>query len=468
MTKLHAPAPAQGYAPALAALSLALLLASLGVSIANVALPYLQDGFAAPFGAVQWVVVVYLLALTTSIVAVGRLGDMVGHRTALIAGLVLFAIASGVAALAPNLPVLIAARAAQGVGGAILMALTLAMVRDIVPAEKTGRAMGLMGTVSAVGTALGPALGGVLLAGPGWRALFAVLFGLAVLALVLVWWLIRHAPSKRSGRFDLPGTLVLALAVGAYTLAMTSGAGGWSLINTLALAGVVALAWLFVRIERGAISPILAPDVLSDPKLHANLILNAAAAATVMATLVVGPFYLTGKLGLGPAQAGLVMSVGPLLSALSGLPSGWLVDRVGTNSAGPLGLAGMASGALALATFPIGFGLAGYIAALAILTPSYQLVLAANNTAVMAGSIAGQRGAISGVLNLSRNLGLTTGATMMATIFGMAAGPDLGALDAGLRATFLTAAALVAGALLIAILRGAFGKSEAGRAQTPI
>jgi MFS family permease len=134
-------------------------LASLGTSIANVALPTLVEVFAATFQQVQWVVLIYLLVNTCLIVSMGRLGDIIGRRRLLIIGLAVFTLASGLCAMAPNLTWLIAARALQGLGAAVLMALTLAMVGEFLPKDNTGRAMGLLGTMSAVGTALGPSLG---------------------------------------------------------------------------------------------------------------------------------------------------------------------------------------------------------------------------------------------------------------------------------------------------------------------
>ena len=159
---------------ALTSLSLSLLLSSLGTSIANVGLPTLAQAFGAIFAQVQWVVLAYLLAITTLIVSVGRLGDLLGRRRLLLGGIALFTFASALCGLAPTLPWLIAARALQGLGAAVMMALTMALVGELVPKARTGSAMGLLGTMSAVGTALGPSLGGVLIATLGWRALFLV------------------------------------------------------------------------------------------------------------------------------------------------------------------------------------------------------------------------------------------------------------------------------------------------------
>ncbi|MFY7777389.1 MAG: MFS transporter, partial [Elstera sp.] len=159
---------------ALGSLCLSILLAALGTSIANVALPTLAQAFQAPFQAVQWVVLAYLLAITSLIVGVGWLGDFLGRRRLLLAGMLLFTVASLLCALSPTLWLLIAARALQGLGAAIMMALTIAFVSEIVPKAKAGSAIGLLGTMSAIGTALGPSLGGILIAEGGWRAIFLV------------------------------------------------------------------------------------------------------------------------------------------------------------------------------------------------------------------------------------------------------------------------------------------------------
>lgn len=148
---------------ALVSLSLSMLLASLGTSIANVGLPNLAQVFDASFHAVQWVVLAYLLAITAVIVSAGRLGDRFGRKRVLLAGLLLFAVACALCASAPSLDWLIAARALQGLGAASMMAMTLGLVGDTVTKARTGRVMGLLGTMSAVGTAIGPSVGGVLL-----------------------------------------------------------------------------------------------------------------------------------------------------------------------------------------------------------------------------------------------------------------------------------------------------------------
>ena len=181
---------------ALAGLALSVLLSSLGTSIANVALPSMAEAFNVSFQAVQWIVIAYLLAITTLIVSAGRLGDIVGRRRLLLIGISLFTLASFLCGMAPTLWLLIAARALQGLGAAIMLALAMAFVGETVPKEKTGSAIGLLGTMSAIGTALGPTLGGALIAGLGWRAIFFIKVPLGVLALLLAYRYLRSDQRK--------------------------------------------------------------------------------------------------------------------------------------------------------------------------------------------------------------------------------------------------------------------------------
>ena len=424
-----ATTPATGL---LASLALATLLPSLAISSANVALPTLAAAFGASLAEVQWVVLAYLLAPTTLIVGAGRLGDLFGRRRVLLAGIALFTAASVLCALAPNLPGLIAARALQGVGAAAMMALAMALASAALPRNQTGLAMGLLGTISAVGTALGPSLGGVLIGALGWPAVFAANLPLGLLAFVLAWrCLPADAGPRGTAGFDLPGTLWLALALAAYALAMTVQAG---------LLAIAALGlWAFLRVEARAASPLVPLESLRDRAFSASLAMNALVSAVMMATLVVGPFQLSGAWALDAAAVGALMSIGPIASALSGVPAGRLVDRFGARRMALSGLAAMALGCGLIALLPASLGAVAYVGPLVIVTPGYALFQAANNAAVMAGVAAGRRGVVSGLLTLSRNLGLITGASAMAAVY--AAG--------GLRLSFLVATALVGLALAL-------------------
>ncbi|MCP2158405.1 UNVERIFIED_ORG: MFS family permease [Rhizobium sp. SLBN-170] len=383
-------------------LALAMLLASLGTSIANIALPALVDAFAAPFLQVQAVVVAYLAAMTVSVVIAGRLGDSRGLKPMLVVGLAVFAIAALLCAIAPNLSLLIGARALQGVGAAFLMTLAMALMRQTANEARVGRAMGLLGTVSALGTALGPSLGGLLIPVAGWRGIFWVQVPLAVLALVLAIRLLPAGPAK------------------AKALSVTL----WSVMTR---------------------------------NLVTNLLVNIVVAAVMMTTLVVGPFYLVIALGLTATQVGFVMAVGPVISIFSGVPSGRMVDAWGSGRILAIGLALLAAGSFLLALLPNRIGVTGYVISIIVLTPGYQLFQAANNTAALAEVSKDRRGTVSGLISLSRNIGLIAGASAMGAVFAFGVGMEefaratASAIASGMRLTFLLAGGMMLVAIGIAI-----------------
>jgi EmrB/QacA subfamily drug resistance transporter len=442
---------------ALAALSLAMLLSALGSSIGNVALPTLAQAFAASFQAVQWVVLAYLLAITTLIVSAGRLGDLIGRRRLLLSGIALFTLASLACSVAPTLGWMIAARAAQGLGAAILMALAMAFVGDAVPKARIGSALGLLGTMSAIGTALGPSLGGFLIAWSGWQAIFLVSASLGGITFALAW---RALPGDHREQawarnaFDTVGTLLLAATLTAYALAMTLGRGGFGALNIMLLvaAGVGVVVFLVAEVK--VASPLIPLAVFGNPALAGSLIANALVSTVIMATLVVGPFYLAGALGLDVAHVGLALSLGPLVVALTGVPAGRLVDRFGASRIVVAGLAGMATGSVLLATLPGIQDAARYLVPIMVVTAGYALFQTANSTTIMAGASADQRGVISGTLNLSRNLGFVTGASAMGAVFAVASTrfelsmSHPAAVAAGMRTTFAAGALLIVAALV--------------------
>ncbi len=201
--------------------------------------------------------------------------------------------------------------------------------------------------------------------------------------------------------------------------------------------------------------------MLRDPSLRAGLVMSALVSTVMMATLVVGPFYLSLALGLAAAQVGLVMSAGPVAAALAGVPAGRLVDRFGAQRMTISGLLAITAGSLALALVPAARGVAGYIVPMVVVTIGFAVFQTANNTGVMAGIVADSRGAVSGMLNLSRNLGFIAGASAMGAVFTFASGaPDItaaqpAAVATGMRVTFGVAAALVTIALAVALRRRA-------------
>jgi EmrB/QacA subfamily drug resistance transporter len=443
---------------ALACLAVTMLLSSLGTSIANVALPTFVDAFDASFNAVQWVVLAYLLAVTTLVVSVGRLGDLMGRRRLMLVGISVFTVASIACGAADGLWALVAARAAQGFGAAVMMALAMALVGDAVPSGRVGRAMGFLGTMSAVGTALGPSLGGVLIAALGWPALFYVNVPLGLLALGLAYrFLPLDQPQAHRPSFDLAGSLLLALTLAAYALAMTLERGSFGPTGIALLCIAILGTGLFLFVESRFRAPLLRPVLFRNRIVSTGFAMSGLVTTVAMTTLVVGPFYLSSALSLDPAEVGLVMTSGPLAAALAGVPAGHGVDRYGARRMTIMGLVAMTAGCVALSVLPVILGIAGYVLPLVTTTAGFAVFQAANNTAVVVGVDASQRGLVSGLLNLSRNLGLITGASAMGAVFAFSTGTTdiatagASAIAAGMHGAFAVAALLAGVALLLGI-----------------
>jgi len=380
-------------------LGLSILLASLGTSIVNIALPTLAEVFLLPFIQVQAVVIGYLISLTITVVIAGRLGDRYGCKSMLIVGLVIFSLASLLCSVAPSLWILVAARSFQGIGAAFLMTLAMALTRQTVSKSQLGRAMGMLGTISALGTALGPVLGGLLITLSGWQSIFGLQFILASIAIILAWVLLPNDCIRKQ-------------------------------IPTLS-------SWQ------------------PDQNITPNLMVNLLVAAVMMTTLVIGPFYLSLGLSLNQIQVGLIMGIGPVVAILSGIPSGRLVDRWGSRYIVTIGLVFLVIGSFMLAIVPKLMGLSGYIFPIIILTSGYQLFQAANNTMTLADVPKARQGVVSGLLSLSRNMGLIIGASVMGAIFSFGVGTiqfnqatALAIID-GMQFTFLCAGALMIVGLLI-------------------
>ncbi len=445
---------------AILALSGSMLLASMAVSITAVALPALSKTLDAPVSAVQWIVLIYLLSVTIVIVLAGRCADLFGQRFILLTGLIIFTISSLLCAAAPNLTLFIATRAIQGIGGAILMALPVSIIRGMVSGEQTGAAMGLLGSMSAIGTALGPALGGVLIAVFGWRSAFLLL---AISGFVLLAPAIKAIPAsppnhKTNRSLDLSGAALLAIVLFLYAVITTGNKNGLNWDMAVTIPAVLFVLMIFVGVESRSSSPLVPLSLLRNPVISTSLITNLLISSVMMAMLVVGPFFLSFGLLLGEATTGLVVAVGPVVAALAGIPAGRITDRFGIRRALAYGLAVMSIALICMALLPVKFGTAGYILSLIMLTPCFQLFLAANNTAIMLTAPEDQRGILSGLLGLSRNLGLMTGASVMATIFVTALGQEelvhAAAKSVGFAftVTLLTAAGLALLSLIITLI----------------
>ncbi|WP_406114161.1 MFS transporter [Kitasatospora purpeofusca] len=456
-------------------------LGQLTASVTALVYPALQRRFDAGFAAVEWVALAYLLVLVALLAPIGRLSDLVGRKTVYLGGFAVFGLASLGAGFAGGLGALVACRAVQAVGGAMMQANSVALVARGVPGHAMRRALGVQAAAQGLGLALGPSLGGLLVAHASWRWVFWINVPVAVVGIVAGWFLLPRTrveaapamprpraaagatvvpvvgpvpvvrlgpvvgPEPDGGRFDLAGLLLLGGSTTALLLALSAASGlplpAWAVAALLAAAVLCALA--LVRQERRATRPILAPGLVNTPGVRPGLAVALIGYLLLFCPLVLGPVLLA-EAGLPTARSGLVITVLPAAFAVAAtvggglLPHGWS-DVARCRCGAALAGAGLLGCALLPALGAPAVLLAG---PLLVVGGGLGLLLPANNALVMRAIPAECSAVGGGMVNMARSLGTALG-TALPVLGVHLAGPAVGGRSV------LLALAVVAGLAVV-------------------
>ena len=403
----------------LAAILIGGIMGPIDASVVNIAFPTIASAFHVQPSTVGWVSMAYLLALSSLLLSFGRLGDMFGFKRLYINGLLLFTISSIACGAAPNLGALVAFRAIQAIGAGMTMATAPAIITAVFPPAERGRALGMNGMSVALGLALGPSLGGLLVSSLGWRSIFYINVPVGLIAYILSQNLIPDVKTgKVSHSFDWPGSLLAALSLTSLLVFVSRGqAMGWSW-PVLFVGGTAVVSGIsFIYAEKSRPEPML------DLSLFNNRIFstaNVAALLNFMTQYVVvfsTPFLLQRALDYPAARAGIVMTAFPLTVLLIAPIAGILSDRIGHRIPAFLGSSLCTLAALALVSINTGargFDIAWRLSLFGLGTGLFQ---SPNNSAVM-GSVPRDRlGTAGGVLATTRNVGMVAGIAIAGAIF---------------------------------------------------
>lgn len=404
----------------LLAVGIGTFMSALDGSVVNIVLPVMSRDFDIDVAAIQWVVTIYLLVVSGLLLSFGRLGDLRGHRTLYTSGFVVFVLGSALCGFAPTALTLIGFRALQALGAALLFANSPAILVKSFPVAQRGRVLGLRATMTYLGQATGPFVGGWLAGQFSWRAVFYINVPVGILALLLSLRVIPHDHAvQRRERFDLAGALTFLVALVALLLGLNRGsAWGWTSPPILALlAGAVVASAAFIAVERRVANPML------DLALFRRRRFSAAAASSVLyflcvySILFLMPFYLIQGRDLGPAQAGLLLTVQPLIMILVAPLSGTLSDRLGSRLPAALGMAVLGGGLFLLSRLGPQSSVGDVVAGLAIAGLGSALFISPNNSALMGAAPRQQQGVAASILALARNLGMVLGIAFSGAVF---------------------------------------------------
>jgi EmrB/QacA subfamily drug resistance transporter len=402
-----------------AALALGAFLAALDNSIVNAILPVVAAAFGTDLTAIEWAVTAYLLVQSAIMLAVGRLGDMWGHRTVYLLGLGGFIVASAICGLATSTQFLVVGRGIQAVGASMIFANLAAIMTDVFPPEQRGRAVGIQATIVYAGLATGAPLGGLLTGLFGWQSVFLINVPLGLIALGLGWRVApSDAPTGRRDRFDLVGATVYVLGLGLLLLGLNQGhAWGWTsapIVGCLLLGLGLLAGWVAIELH------------VSSPMIDLTLFQQRAFSAPVVSALLnyfavsagfLLPFALIQGRALSPAQAGLLLTCQPIVMAITASFSGNLSDKVGSRTPATAGMLVIAVSLFLLAqmdaTTPISL-----IAGLLMLTGlGIGLFTSPNSSAILGAVPPQRRGVANGVLGTARTLGMVLGVGVAGAVY---------------------------------------------------
>ncbi|MFO0755591.1 MAG: MFS transporter [Byssovorax sp.] len=440
----------------LAVVAIGTFMSALGTSLVNVAVPTIRRDLGADMGGASFILAAYTLAVSALLLPMGRLGDLWGKRRVYVAGFVIFGLGAGACAIAPTLGLLIAARAVQGAGAAMLMSTGPALTTAAFPPAERGRALGLQATATYLGLTIGPPLGGHMAHAFGWHALFWVHLPIALGGAILSRALLHPGPIPIDAPFPGKSSLLFGLSLTALLVALTRmerwGATSPAVMGLGALG--IALFLGFSRSESASATPLVPRGMLRDRAIVAGL---AAAFLHYATTFLFGfllPFYLQGPRGLDAAEAGTWMTVQPAVMAMSTGASGWLSDKVGTRIPAVTGMILITAGMLRLALVDPGASAWSVLVALGAMGLGSGLFIAPNNSGVMGLAPRGQQGVAAALLAEARNLGMLCGVAAAGGVFAALGGGRPDAVEASaffpaLRGTIALGAALAVIAALL-------------------
>jgi len=399
---------------------LGLFMVVIDISILNIAMPTLAGSMNASLEEIEWALLAYTVALTGLVPFFGRISDLVGRKQLFLAGLLIFALASLLAALSPSILWLIAARLLQAVGGAQITSNTLAIITDIFPAGRRGVAMGIQSIIISGGAAIGPTLGGFLVTHFGWQAVFYVNVPIGIVGALIAAVVLPPLQSHRTPEpMDWMGAVTLIGGMSTLLLGLTMGpAWGWSSISVmfLIIGGLVIIS-LFVVHESRTRFPLVDLSLFRIREFAAAQMAGLFAIVSFASLFFLLPFYWQGLRGYSAQETGLLMLPVPLILMIVAPLSGKASDRLGSRGLATTGMLLIMTGLFLVSQLTETMSIVQVLGRLMVFAVGFGLFIAPNNNSVMSCVPPHQRGVAGGLLGMFRYLGQALGVALAGTLF---------------------------------------------------
>jgi len=407
---------------AIVTIVIAVAISVMSTAIANIALPTMAQELQASPSASIWVVNAYQLAVTVSLLPLASLGDIKGYKLVYLSGLVVFTIASIACGLANSLPVLVAARVAQGIGGAGIMSVNTALVRFIFPKARLGQGIAMMGLIVAVSSASGPSLAAAILSAASWHWLFLINAPFGALA---VWLALRSLPvTPRSGQtFDFASAVLNALTFGFILVGLDGIGHGSDRAQVAAELAIGLIAgFVFIRLQRTRAAPMLPVDLFRLPIFALSVATSVSSYAAQTIAYLALPFFFQVAGGLSQSRVGLMITPWPAIVVIVAPLAGRLSDKFSAGLLGGLGLAVLTIGLLLARTLSPQAEFVDVMWRMMVCGIGFGFFQSPNNRAIISAAPRNRSGAASGMLSTARLSGQTIGGVTVALIFGFTGG----------------------------------------------
>jgi len=398
-------------------------MATLDSSIVNIALPVISKELFINISSVQWVVTSYLLTISVLLLIWGKISDLYGRKRIFAAGFIVFTVGSILCGLSNSLGMLVFSRVLQAIGASSMMALSQGIVTGTFPPNERGKALGITGTTVAIGSLVGPSLGGILVHTSGWQSIFFINIPVGILGTILTFAIIPEVEKKPDSKaFDFKGASMfvpsLILLFTGLLLFQEGAIGVYHLIPAI-LVSVVVL-YLFARYESRIEQPLINLSLFKSPVFSLGIASGYLSFIAIYATILFMPFYLQNVLNLSSLTAGLLMSFYPAATAIVAPVSGWLSDKITFR---PLTIAGLLISTIILFILSTLNATSSFshIAVLMSLMGAGMALFQSPNTSSIMGSVPRNQLGIAGGINaLFRNLGMVSGITISVILFNLA------------------------------------------------
>lgn len=394
-------------------------MATLDGSIVNVALPVMSNKLSVSMASIQWVVTSYLIVIVGTILVFGRLADIKGKTTVFKLGIIIFTIGSFLCGFTNSLIVLVLSRCLQAIGAAGTMSTSQGIITHVFPSNERGRALGLNGTFVALGSMVGPPIGGIIVSVLSWQYIFLINVPIGILALILA---IRTLPKNNNAssneKLDIKGAVLFGLTMillfGALTLGNDIGYDNVGIIISFVIS--IILFILFIKVERKIPTPLLKLDIFNNSLFSLSIFCAFISFVAISCSNIILPFYLQYVMKLTPSVTGFLMMVSPIILSVVAPMSGYISDRVGSEVLTFLGLIGTSLGLAFMAFLNQYSHIGSLVIFIAIMTIGNGMFQSPNNSLVMSTVDKKNLGIAGGINALVRNLGMVFGISFSTTL----------------------------------------------------